>query len=170
MQSNVHVYTDGSCLGNGKQETKCGAGLWYPSRGGDGVSVKLRDTCTTNNAAELDAILFVLCTNVGTASLTIHTDSMYSINSICVWSKSWVKNDWLGGNGAPVANADTIKCILRIMKDRASCGGTTEYVHVKGHSGDEGNSHADKCAKAGAELDTVDRRVELLCKSGVRFH
>ncbi|TGO63963.1 hypothetical protein BELL_1057g00030 [Botrytis elliptica] len=48
------------------------------------------------------------------------------------------------------------------MEDMASCGGTTDYVHARGHSGDEGNSHADKCAKAGAELNTVDRinRVE----------
>ena len=99
---------------------------------------------TTNNRAELYAILMVLSTYLG--DLLIRTDSEYSINSLTRDLDGWVKNNWRRSNNQPVKNVDLLQSIVRLSQGRK-----ISFQHVYGHAGEEFNELADRLAKEGRE-------------------
>lgn len=122
----VVVYTDGACKNNGKKNSMAGIGI-YNSQTNEEIYYNLDDLNPkyyklniikfnhTNNVAELMAILHAinLYFNPGTfGNVLIKTDSMYCVNSLNVWYKNWIKNDWKNSKGAPVANKEIIQAIL----------------------------------------------------------
>ena len=91
------VFTDGACANNGKPGAKAGIGVYFGVEDPRNVSRKI-DGRQTNNRAELLAIMEVFKIlneeiNSG-VTVTIYTDSKYSINVLTSWAENWEKNDW----------------------------------------------------------------------------
>lgn len=84
--SELHVWTDGSCLNNGRENAICGIGIFYDIGDPKNISSRLPVGKYTNNRAELCAILYTLCTNSRDQPIVIHTDSKYSIDCITLYS------------------------------------------------------------------------------------
>lgn len=147
---------------------RCGMGIYYPDSYQASESISLY-SCSTNNMAELCAILYVMCTVEDKVDLVIHTDSMYSINCITMWVPSWESNGWSTAKGEPVKNANVLMDIVRIKRIRDSMGSVTQFIHVKGHTGDPGNEAADALARLGAEEDHPSYKLEMLTRSGIMF-
>lgn len=164
------VWTDGSCLNNGMVGASCGIGIFYNIESVRNVSTRLPIGKQTNNRAELCAILYALCTNKGSQSIVIVTDSSYSIKCITEYRYRWEANGWVTSQGKPVEWGNIIRYICLLIDSRNEKGGTTTFKHIRGHSGDFGNDRADQLAHSAALNGTMSSIVSFLNrKCGVPF-
>ena len=141
----IHIYTDGSSLGN-------------PGPGGYAIILKYKDLNkeisggfkkTTNNRMELIAVIEALKALNDFAKdkkIIIHTDSKYVINAI---DKGWVYA-WRKKNFKDKANADLWRQFLNLYPDYS-----ISFEWVKGHSGHKENERCDVMAKKAAQADNL---------------
>lgn len=139
QRRSVHVYTDGSCRGNP------GTGGWaflVKEASADVEDMLQGDTMhgsTTNNRAELTAVIEALGALVSygydACDVIVHSDSLYVVNvALQKWKcKSnfdlWRKWRWA-----------TAVCEAKQM--------TVTYAWVRGHSGNEWNARVDALAQS----------------------
>ena len=111
-QKTIHIYTDGSCLGN-------------PGPGGYGAVLiykqhrkELSDgfAHTTNNRMELLAPIEALNSLNEPCNVELTTDSQYVKNGINQWIHNWRKNGWRTADKKPVKNADLWKRLDEAVK------------------------------------------------------
>jgi ribonuclease HI len=125
----VDMWTDGACLGNP------GPGGWAAVLrcGQHQKEVTCNTEQTTNNAAELMAVINGFEALKFPCDVTVYTDSQYVIGVLSLGHKRKA-NEWL----------------LKFA-DRVMAGHTVRFVKVKAHSGNPMNELADRLAKAEAE-------------------
>jgi ribonuclease HI len=118
----LYIFSDGNCRGNGKKYARAGYSAFFTDNN-DSPYYKFNKTRLvgsepTNNKAELSGIKYIFKTILENQELfkdkknIICTDSMYSINCIDKWSKSWSKNGWKNSKGQDVKNKELIQGIL----------------------------------------------------------
>jgi ribonuclease HI len=129
----VHLYSDGSSLGNPGAGGYC-AVLKY----GDAQKiVKGAELDTTNNRMELKAVIEGLKVLKQPCRVTITSDSNYVVKAINEWLKNWIKKDFKG-----VKNPDLWREFLEVSRPHQ-----LEANWVKGHAGHEENELCDKIAR-----------------------
>jgi ribonuclease HI len=135
----VEIWTDGGCKPNP------GPGGWAAILRYRGVEKELSgaEAQTTNNRMELTAAAMALEALTRPCQVVIHTDSEYLKNGITRWIQGWVRKNWRGSTGDPVANMDLWQRILA-----ANAKHTVEWRWVRGHSGQDMNERADELATA----------------------
>lgn len=153
----MKIYTDGSSLGNGKFGAIAGVGVYFGPNSPLNVSEPLSGALQTNQRAELTAILRAISIAPVTQSVTIITDSQYSIHCVTRWFQNWEKNGWISSLKKEVQNKDLVQACLGKIRQRESQGARTNFVWVKGHSNEKGNVEADKLAVAGANQALRER-------------
>ena len=149
----IIAFTDGSYI---REKDQCGYGIHYPNGEYIDVSKPFKKLPKTNQRAELYAIYKVIKqVNKSDENLNIHiyTDSEYSIKSLTIWIKNWIKNGWINSKNKPVENQDIIKKINELM---GSHKGKIKFTHVRSHTGKKdfesiNNDIVDKLAKEGGE-------------------
>ena len=164
----LHIFTDGSCINNGKADARGGIGIYM-------VELDYRYWQSyvveepTNQRCELYAILKALETyinyymeNGGYKDVVVYSDSMYSINAATKWIKDWRKRGWKTAGKGDVKNLWLIQQIDYLQGLYDKLGIKLEYRFVKAHRKEmdkgedgyfewEGNNIVDKLAKKGAE-------------------
>lgn len=124
-----YVFTDGSCINNGKINSFGGYGVYFGENDKRNISKRFSSgEKVTNNKAELKAILECLKILKKNKSYIIVTDSMYSIKCLTVWNKNWIKNNWKTSTRKDVKNKEIIKAILKNMESK-----NIKFKHVKSH-------------------------------------
>lgn len=139
----VKLWCDGSCLGNP------GPGGWGVHVNNDGAIFEDsgKDYNTTNNRMELmAAIKSVEMLTPGTQA-KIHCDSQYVIQGVTKWIPGWKRRNWRTTHGGPVVNKDLWERLDSLCSGDVSI----EWLWVKGHSGEQGNTRADQLAKSCAK-------------------
>lgn len=147
----IKVFTDGSCLRNGKKNAKAGIGIYFPNDFLNNISEEFTCSPITNQRAELYAILVTLnliVEKVEFDKIIVYTDSLYSIKCLTEWIKKWEKQEWKTSTNKPVKNLDIILPIHKII---AKYNKKIVFKHVKSHTGKQdfkskGNDKADKLA------------------------
>lgn len=114
---NLVVFTDGSCMRNGRVGAVGGIGIHFPDRELKDVSKVYKGTCT-NQKTELYAILQALRyinsrLKISEYRIIVKTDSMYCINCITKWVEGWIDHNWVKRDGKPVANRELIEKIYK---------------------------------------------------------
>jgi ribonuclease HI len=71
----------------------------------------------------------------------ILSDSSYSVKAMTQWAAGWQRKNWTRGKNEVLANAELIKKMYECYVELPS---SLSIVHVKGHSGVEGNELADR--------------------------
>ena len=149
----VVIFTDGSCINNGKVNSIGGIGVFFGE--GDPRNLSQSLPKPTNQKAELCAILMAIKL-ANSRKIKIFTDSLYSINCVTKWIRNWKRNGWKNKKGEPVVNKDIIADIDTISKNKI-----IRYVHMNSHKREpinkksqewncwHGNDMADKLAKNG---------------------
>ncbi|MFD2166929.1 ribonuclease HI [Thalassotalea euphylliae] len=141
MQKEVHIYTDGSCLGN-------------PGPGGYGAVMKYGEHDkelsggfkeTTNNRMELLAPIEALNALKQPCRVILTTDSQYVKQGINSWIHNWIKNNWRTSSKQPVKNVDLWKRLHAAVQKH-----DVEWRWVKGHSGHPENERCDDLARNAA--------------------
>jgi ribonuclease HI len=144
-QAGVVAYTDGACIKNPGGPAGWSALLWAAA---DAIDGKVRDGApcleryghipeaptTTNNRAEIAAVLAVLCIAPPQPPLTIYSDSEYTIKVA-------------QGQYQMKANADLWALYRQLLSYRRQL---PKFVWVRGHGGQEHNERADELAGLGA--------------------
>lgn len=137
----IHIYTDGSCLGN-------------PGPGGYGAVLVFNQhrkeisqgfKHTTNNRMELLATIEALKTLTEKCNVSLTTDSQYVKNGINQWIKNWKKNGWRTSDKKPVKNVDLWQQLDEAVKHHE-----ISWHWVKGHSGHPENERCDDLARDAA--------------------
>ena len=140
--SEVHIWTDGACLGN-------------PGRGGWAALLRSNarermlsggEASTTNNRMELMAAIAALEALKRTCRVELSTDSQYLRQGITEWLPRWQRNGWRTMAKAPVKNQDLWQRLAA-----ASAQHEVSWHWVRGHSGHPENERVDRAARAAAE-------------------
>ncbi|MDN7123912.1 ribonuclease HI [Pseudidiomarina terrestris] len=137
----VHIYTDGSCLGN-------------PGPGGYGAVIEYGEhrkelaagyRLTTNNRMEMLAAIKALEALKHPCQVTLTSDSQYLKQGIESWIHNWKRNGWRTSNRKPVKNADLWQAL-----DQAVQRHKVSWEWVKGHAGHPQNERCDELARQAA--------------------
>ena len=84
----IHIFTDGSCINNGKKNSKGGVGVFFADNDPRNISQELTCDKVTNQVAELTAISIALDIVKDNKDIVyIYTDSSYCINIFVNWIK-----------------------------------------------------------------------------------
>ncbi|XP_011454864.3 ribonuclease H1 [Magallana gigas] len=141
-----HVYTDGCCRNNGRDNPVAGVGVYWGPDHPSNVSERLPGRAT-NNRAEIHAARIAVkqAKEKGMGSVTVVTDSQFLINGITSWIHKWKKNGWTLSDNTKVKNEEDWKSLDSEMQ-----GIDVKFKHVPGHRGVDGNEAADRLANEGA--------------------
>lgn len=164
----IEVWTDGSCINNGKTHARAGVGVFFGDGDSRNVSQSLVMEDVSNQKAEIKAI--ILCTDIllrdendtsKDVKIIIYTDSSYSINIITKWADKWKQNGFVTVSGQPVKNKHLIKKLISNFFKVKKVYKNIELKHLKAHTSPPdnknsikyklwyGNYQADKLAKRG---------------------
>lgn len=138
----VTLYTDGCALDNP------GPGGWASILVYKGVEKELvgGEPHSTNNRAELMAVISGLRALKRPCRVCIVSDSQYVIKGMTEWIGGWRRRGWRNASGEPVKNRELWEAL-----DEAVSPHRVRWEWVKGHAGHPYNERCDQLAKAHAE-------------------
>ncbi|KAA1466709.1 hypothetical protein DENSPDRAFT_767864 [Dentipellis sp. KUC8613] len=142
------VYTDGSCINNGKANARCGSGVWFREGDRRNRSFRVPGSHQTNQVGELVAIILALQLVPVFFPLTIRTDSQFAVAGLTQHLPRWEDRGWIG-----VSNSELFKKAAFLLR---RCTAPSELQWVEGHAGEEGNEYADDSADEGARKPVPD--------------
>ncbi|CAE6487082.1 unnamed protein product [Rhizoctonia solani] len=143
----IQVWTDGSCLGNGKQGAKAAYAVYFGPNDPRNEARRVPGS-QTNNMGEIFAVIRALeIVDEGVKQLTIYTDSKYTIECLG-WLPGWRRRGGMNSSNKPAAHYEMVKYMDALIQRR---GGRFKLVHVYGHQDNVGNNAADLLARAAAD-------------------
>ncbi len=149
MVRRVSIHTDGSCLGNP------GPGGYAAILEYQGQEKELTGGFrrTTNNRMEILAVIAGLEALTERCSVTVYSDSRYVVDAIEKgWARKWRANGWMRNKREPAINPDLWDRLLGAMQKHE-----VELKWVRGHTGNAGNTRADRLAVAAAKGTSLPR-------------
>lgn len=157
------IYTDGSCLGNGRTEN-CGGYAFIILNENEEIISKFskQELNTTNNRMEMKAVITGITEAINYLNsndfiIEVYTDSAYIHNCRTQrWYKSWKNNGWKNSKKEPVKNKDLWEILSFFFEDKRFI-----FNKVKGHAGNKFNELVDTMAVAASNGTQVN---EVNCK------
>lgn len=142
----MKIYTDGSCSGNGSENSKGAFGIVVidnDNKVNFCYKSKLNKS-TTNNKEELLALLFSfkIAEKDKNEIYHIYSDSIYAIKCYSEWADAWKKNGWVKSDKRPILNLNIIQEGYNIYKN----SNNIFLYHIKGHNNIIYNELADSLA------------------------
>ena len=161
MKEINYIYTDGSCVNNGKENAKAGIGIFFSKDKYPPISKKVSDfkqtdlkqtdlkqtdLKQTNNTAELLAIitaLEIVQSKFSNEYFVIFTDSKYSMLCAGSYGDRMNKKNW----SEDIKNKELVKKLYRLYKSLSN----VRLQHIFSHTGNQdehslGNEQADHLA------------------------
>lgn len=147
----ISVYTDGSCLNNGKKNSVGSIGVFFSDDDSDncGQLIDNEGNKITNQTMELIACIRALQIiiekisrdnlNVSSLMVYVYTDSSYVINCMTKWYNVWIKNDWKNSKGKDVENRELIEQLF-LLKSKY----ITIFKHVRSHESEPTNKNCQE--------------------------
>lgn len=148
------LYTDGACLGNGREGYGFGGWAAVIVNNKTGAETEMSGCAgpdTTNQVMELSGVQEGLdkLMEIGEqdSTVTVCSDSQYVIKGITEWSRGWEENGWRNSAGNPVKNQAIWKGLLDTLR---TCGMSIGFKWTKGHADHYYNSLCDLLATTAA--------------------
>jgi ribonuclease HI len=132
-----NVFTDGSCLNNGKKNSTGAIGIFFSDDDPDncGQAIENDGNKITNQTMELIACIQAfriidqkIINGLKIKIIYIYTDSTYIINCINKWYTQWEKNQWKTSKGKDVENKDLIKALYELKNKYIVI-----FKHIRSH-------------------------------------
>ena len=148
--TNIVIFTDGSCINNGSKNAKAGIGIYFGDEDPRNISEPYYNN-PTNNRAELYAIIkathIIKNELLNKRSATIYTDSDYCYKCITTFGDKMNESKWT----KKCMNKDLVRHIYNIFK----IYNNLKIKQIRAHTGGKdllsiGNAKADKLANIGA--------------------
>ena len=162
---NYYIFTDGSCIKNGKNDARGKFSFAVFDENKELVTKYSKEgkSNITNQVMELQAIYYafkyVLQNIKPEESVCLFSDSDYSLKCITTWYKSWINNGWKTKTNGDVKHKDIISDIIKTKDKINDRKIILETCHVNSHTSEpndrksfeyfihQGNKYADKLAK-----------------------
>ncbi|KAH7904524.1 ribonuclease H-like domain-containing protein, partial [Hygrophoropsis aurantiaca] len=135
-------------MNNGKQNAKCGSGIWFGPNDPRNINARIPGPLQSNQVGELAAIIIAAQISDPFTQLAIKTDSKYVISGLTEHLNKWEDHGWINTKNKTLFEAAAYQ-----LRRRAA---PTTFTWVKGHSGLEGNDGADTLANQGAQKEIPD--------------
>lgn len=146
----VKIYTDGSCLGNGKSDAYGGwaAILIYTDKNGKDHRAQFTGNAksTTNNRMELTAAVQGISKLQAPCEVIVFTDSTYVCQSAGKVDKL-ASDNWHTSKYYAVKNDDLLEQLWQVITDGKH---VIKFQHIDGHKGHPENEKADALARSSA--------------------
>lgn len=135
----LHIFTDGACTNNGKRNANAAWGVIVVSQSEQVLHRESgaipKSEPQTNQRAELQGLLkglrqAKLYLNSSEASVTLWSDSQYSINCASVWGPKWRANGWKK-QGGPIQHLDLIR---DLVTETVELSHRVSYRWLKAHT------------------------------------
>ncbi|KAF8760167.1 Ribonuclease H-like protein [Rhizoctonia solani] len=140
-RSKIEVWTDGSCLSNGRENAAAAYAVYFGPDDPRNEAARAPGK-QTNNVGEIYGVIRALeIVDEGAKHLVIYTTPSLG------WLPGWKKRGGMNSSNKPAMNYSMIKYMDALMARR---GDRVELVHVRGHQNDAGNNAADLMARAAA--------------------
>lgn len=142
----IYVYTDGSCMHNGKPNAIAGIGIYFGDDDPRNVSRRVVGK-QSNNTAELGALMQaheILSDDIARGELvTVCTDSTYALRCVGEYGDKCAADGW----AKDIPNRDMVRRAHEMFKATPN----VEVHKVRAHTGGKdphsvGNDHADRLA------------------------
>ncbi|WP_432459857.1 ribonuclease HI [Agarivorans sp. QJM3NY_25] len=146
MVKEVHLFTDGSCLGNPGPGGYAALLIYQQHQKELSQGYRL----TTNNRMEMLAAIVGLESLRQSCKVILTTDSQYLRQGITQWIHHWKKRGWKTASQQAVKNVD-----LWQRLDKVSQIHQIEWRWVKGHAGHFENERVDQLARSAATAQTL---------------
>lgn len=161
-----NIFTDGSCLNNGKKNPIGAIGIYFGENGENNDNnisqvVSNENITITNQTMELYACIEALRIIINKPEpkiIYIYSDSTYTCNCMTKWYTMWTKNGWKNSKNNEIANKELI------IQLHDMCNKTTViFKHVYAHQVEPtnkdseqykiwyGNNMADKLAQTASK-------------------
>ena len=146
FQYDICVYTDGSCINNGKPNAMSGIGIYFGENDPRNTSKRINGK-QTNNTAELSAIIVaydILKTEIEqNKNILFVSDSQYSIQCCTTFGQKVAKNNF----PKETKNLEYIKKVYRYFNGKDNI----KFLHIPSHTNNKdkhsiGNMYADLLA------------------------
>jgi len=145
----IDIYTDGGCVGNGKDENTGGIGIVFVCD--DKIIKKLGKQFgnTTNNQMELLAIItameIIVKNKLDDRKIILYSDSAYCVDGSNKWMYEWKLRGWKRGKKAKeeVKNVAYWKRLHELREDLPHL----EIKWIKAHVGHKYNELADELTR-----------------------
>jgi len=143
-----YVYTDGSCINNGKPNAKAGMGVYFGPDDPRNVSRSISGK-QSNNTGELTALIaahhLIKADATAGKRIAVISDSKYGIRCATSYGKKCAANNWV----EDVPNKELVK----LAYDLYSASPNITLIHVLAHTNKTdihsvGNAEADRLANA----------------------
>lgn len=151
--ADYYVYTDGSCLHNGRKDAIAGIGIYFGENDSRNVSQRVEGK-QTNNTAELTAILYLykIIENdikIG-KKIGVVSDSEYAIKCVSSYGSKCEADGWT----KDIPNKDLVKQTYELYKNLSN----VKFFHVMAHTDKSdiysvGNNGSDKLANLAVDMD-----------------
>lgn len=151
----IHLFTDGGVDKNGATENTGAYAFAVVHQQGLLHSQAFLEMNTTNNRMEMKAVIAALdyCQQYHPQdTLTLHSDSQYTINGITSWIHGWKKKGWKNGS---VLNIDLWK-----EMDHARLPLDVTFRWIRGHATDASYETEFNCYVDGLCTETINHLVE----------
>lgn len=157
----IYVYTDGSCMHNGKPNAIAGIGIYFGDDDSRNVSRRVVGK-QSNNTAELGALVQaheILTENISRGELvTVCTDSTYALRCVGEYGDKCAASGWT----KDIPNKDMVRRAHEMYKATPN----VEVHKVRAHTGGKdphsvGNDHADRLANEAIGAKNKKPRVYL---------
>lgn len=137
----VIIYSDGSCINNGKKDAIGGIGIYNETECKylqKKIVYSTFNMPVTNNICELYAIKVAINLYAREDNeLLIISDSLYCINVFTKWASSWEKNNWRKAGNKEILNLELIKNIYESYKKYK-----ISFKHVNSHTEEPKDKHS----------------------------
>lgn len=152
----LSIYCDGSCRGNGYQNSTGGWGYFFLIHNNNDSNDTV-ESCgkqvinTTNNKMELTAAIqgcihaleYAKENNIKDWICEVYTDSAYIHNCMTQkWYINWQRNGWKNAKKEPVKNRELWEQLIPFFINEHF-----KFLKVKGHNNNYWNEKADKLAR-----------------------
>lgn len=148
----VRIYTDGSCILNGKPNARGGWAVYFPGGQFPNMAEKYTNH-PTNQRCELTAIQKALEATrqyiIEGGKIELYTDSEYSLKCLQEYCKKWSINGWVKADKNPIENRDIIEPLYNYY---SMYWRQITMKHVRAHTGRQ-----DEHSKANDIVDQLAR-------------
>lgn len=140
--SNMEIYVDGGCRGNGTPNAIGAAAAVFMTNGRVSNTYVQRlpagNPAPTSQRAELTAMMIALRTTLSRRNelpgspfinVKVYADSTYAIGCMSQWINTWRRNGFINANNQPVANKDLVRAAGDLL-GRVEQVGRVEFVHI----------------------------------------
>ena len=145
----VTVYTDGTCINNGKLNVRCGSGVYFGPNDQRNLAFCPPGNNQSNQVGKIVAIPKATTAIPKFFPLKIILDSLYAINGLTKHLSTWEDNGWIGIK----KNVALFKTTASFLKQRIAL---TSFQWTKGHASNVGNEEADRLAKEAVNKPVQD--------------